>query len=99
SAGEAAHLAPAHLRDDLYPDDVPARVFVSHTRPEALLGAVQPLHTGWRHTAGLGFTNHGGTLSISGLQFVNGCSWAHVVAETARVLDRPVETLLDIAEL
>jgi phosphoketolase len=97
--GEASHLAPEQVRADLYPDEVPARVFVSHTRPEAILGALQPLHTGWQHTAGLGFTNHGGTLNVAGLLYLNGCSWAHVLAETARVTDRPLDSLLEPAEL
>lgn len=99
SDGEAAHLAPQQVRADLYPDDVPARVFVSHTRPEAILGALQPLHTGWQRTAGLGFTNHGGTLNVAGLLYLNNCSWAHVLAETARVTDRPLDSLLGPAEL
>lgn len=99
SDGEAAHLASQQVRDDLYPADVPARVVVSHVRPEALLGALQPLHTGWRHTTGLGFTNHGGTLNVAGILFLNGCSWAHVLAQTARVTDRPPDSLLEPDEL
>jgi phosphoketolase len=98
SEGERAHAAPAELRAELYPDDVPARIFVTHTRPEPLLGALQPLNTGER-TAGLGFVNHGGTLSVSGLLFINRCSWAHILAESARVLGLPREDVLTPEEL
>lgn len=99
SEGEVAHAAPAELRASLYPSDVAARVFVTHTRPEPLLGTLQPLHTGAERTAGLGFVNSGGTLNIRGMLFVNRCTWAHVLAETARVLDLPREELLTGEEL
>ncbi len=83
--GEEAHAAPADVRETLYPKEVPARLFVSHTRPEPLLGTLQPLHSG-ALTSALGYLNRGGTLSVEGLLFLNGCSWAHVVAEAARLL-------------
>jgi phosphoketolase len=98
SEGEGAHAAPAELRDELYPENIPARVFVTHTRPEPLLGTLKPLNTGQR-TAGLGFINHGGTLSVAGLLFVNRCSWAHVLAEAAQALDLPREDVLTAEEL
>ncbi len=98
SEGERAHVATAALRAELYPQDVPARVFVTHTRPEPLLGTLQPLNTGER-TAGLGFVNHSGTLNVAGLLFVNRCSWAHVLVEAARVLDLPREGVLTPEEL
>lgn len=99
SEGEHAHLAPEALRHELYPDAVPARVFVTHTRPEPLLGTLGPLHTGARHTAGLGFVNQGGTLTIPGLLFVNHCSWAHVLQTAASVLQIPAGHLLEKPEL
>ena len=68
----------------LFPAGVPARVFLTHTRPETLLGALGPLHTG--RTVGLGFANQGGTLDIAGMLFVNGASWAHAVEAAARLL-------------
>ncbi len=98
SEGEGAHAAPAELRDELYPENIPARVFVTHTRPEPLLGTLKPLNTGQR-TAGLGFINHGGTLSVAGMLFVNRCSWAHVLAEAAQALDLPREDVLTAEEL
>jgi phosphoketolase len=94
---ERGHAAPPEVVERCYPAGVPARIFLTHTRPESVLGALGPLHTGPR-TVGLGFVNHGGTLSIEGLLFVNRASWAHVLAAAARVLDLPRERLLDPAE-
>ncbi|MBE9167143.1 hypothetical protein IQ238_06215 [Pleurocapsales cyanobacterium LEGE 06147] len=59
---EMAHAAPGHVLDQLYPNSVPARVFVTHTRPEPLLGTLQSLNMGCDRTAALGFVNQGGTL-------------------------------------
>ena len=96
--GERAHAAPAALTADLYPDSVPARIFVTHTRPASLLGALQPLNTG-PQTSALGFVNQGGTLTTAGLLFINRCTWAHVLAEVARVLGLSREDLLNPQEL
>jgi phosphoketolase len=98
SDGERDHSAPADLQQRLYPDDVAARVFVTHTRPEPMLGTLQRLNTGAR-TAALGFTNHGGTLSIRGLMYVNRCTWAHVLLEASRVVGLPKGDLLTAEEL
>ena len=98
SEGERAHAAPADVQEELYPDDVPARVFVTHTRPEPLLGTLQPLNTGDR-TAALGFVNQGGTFSIGGMLFVNRCTWAHVLVECARTAGLNREDLLAADEL
>jgi phosphoketolase len=99
SKGESTQVVPTSLKAELYPNSVLARVFVTHTRPEPLLGALQPLNTGSDRTAALGFINHGGTLNVPGMLFVNRCTWAHVLAETARVLDVSCETLLTAPEL
>ncbi len=95
---EATHVAPAEVRARLYPDDVPARVFLTHTRPEPLLGVLGPLHTG-AQTVGLGFTNHGGTLDVPGMLFVNRATWAHAVEAAARVLGIDRADLLSEDEL
>jgi phosphoketolase len=96
---EKAHLTPAQLQTGLYPSSVPARIFVTHTRPEVLLGILQPLHTGIYQTGGLGFINHGGTLSVQGMLFVNRCTWGHILLEVARVLGMLQEELLTAEEL
>jgi phosphoketolase len=98
SEGERAHAAPAALRDDLYPDSVSQRVFMTHTRPEPLLGTLQPLHTGRDRTVALGFVVQGGTLTVPGMLFVNRCTWAHALAAVAGVLGLPREDLLTSEE-
>jgi phosphoketolase len=94
---EQAHVAPPDVVAALYPDSVEPRVFVSHTRPEPLLGVLGPLHTG-RRTRGLGYTNHGGTLDTPGMLFVNGCTWAHCLVAVADVLRIAREDLLSADE-
>jgi phosphoketolase len=99
TAGEEAHAAPARLREALYPPAVPHRLFVSHTRPEPLLGVLEPLHTGAGKTAALGFLGKGGTLTIAGMLFVNGCTWAHILQRAAQMLGLARESLLTAEEL
>jgi len=99
SEGERVHAAPAALRDELYPGSVPQRVFVTHTRPEPLLGTLQPLHTGRDQTVALGFVAQGGTLTVPGLLFVNRCTWAHTLAAVAGVLGLHREEFLTPEEL
>ena len=98
SEGEERHVAPANVRSELYPNEVLARLFVTHTRPESILGILQPLHTGKDTTAGLGFINKGGTLNVPGMLFVNRCSWAHILGEVAGILGMPKEELLTSEE-
>ena len=97
SPREAAHAAPEAVRDRLYPSAVPSRVFLTHTRPEVLLGAIHPVCTG-PLTVGLGFTNHGGTLDTGGMLFVNGVTWAHALDAVARLLAMDRAALLTEAE-
>jgi len=97
--GETANILPLSLQTELYPDSAPARVFVTHTRPEPMLGVLHPLNTGGDRTAALGYINYGGTLNVPGMLFVNHCTWAHVLAETANVLDMPRKALLNMSEL
>lgn len=95
---EGEHAASQQVIDDLYPDRSAARVFVTHTRPWPVLGALGRLNTGAR-TSGLGFINQGGTLDVDGLMFINRTSWAHVVAEGARVLNRDANEFLTEDEI
>lgn len=99
SEGEQAHVVRSDLRAGLYPDPILARIFVTHTRPEPLLGLLQPLHTGSDKTAALGFIGHGGTLTVPGMLFVNRCTWAHILEEAARILGLPREQFLTSQEL
>jgi phosphoketolase len=99
SEHERAHLVPTQMQAELYPNPVPARVFVTHTRPELLLGTLQPVNTGSDLTAALGFINQGGTLNVPGMLFVNRCTWAHILLEVGRVLGTLQEELLTPEEL
>jgi phosphoketolase len=98
SAGERAHQAPAAVRDRLFPAAVRRRVLLTHTRPEPMLGLLEPLWSAER-ASGLGYISEGGTYDTPGLLFVNRSSWAHCVAEVARLLDVERERLLDAPEL
>lgn len=98
SPAEAAHQAPAAIRDRVFPPAVGRRVLLTHTRPEPLLGLLEPLRAAERVGA-LGYVSEGGTYDTPGLLFVNRSSWAHAVAEVARLLDLDRGRLLDPAEL
>jgi phosphoketolase len=99
SIGEETHRVTVQLEKELYPDIVRPRIFVSHTRPEILLGVLETLHTGYGTTRALGFINHGGTLNVHGMFFVNRCSWCHILLEVTEVLGLSRDELLLEAEL
>jgi phosphoketolase len=94
---EAACLAPPDVVTALFPRAAGARLFLVHTRPEAMAGALAPLTEGVR-AAFHGYANQGGTLSVQGLVFVNGCSWAHALRSCARLLDADEVALLEADE-
>jgi phosphoketolase len=98
SPGETAHVAPDSLVAQLYPDSVEARIFISHTRPEPVLGALKPLDTG-KKTKGLGYLGHGGTLTAPGLLFINRSAWAHILVATAQVTGLSRDDLLTAEEI
>jgi phosphoketolase len=93
SEREARHAGPAAVRQRLYPDAVAARVFLTHTRPEPMLGVLAPLSTG-DGTVVLGFVNQGATLEVEGMLFLNRATWAHVVDVAARLVGAPRGDLL-----
>ncbi len=74
------------------------RVFLTHTRPEAYLGALRRIDTGPDTTRALGFINRGGTLDVPGLLFANRCTWAHATAAALAVLGLPEDTVLTMDE-
>jgi phosphoketolase len=98
SPAEETHQAAPALIDRLFPRQVQPRLFVTHTRPEVLLGVLAPLHTGAK-TSGLGYINRGGTLNTPGLAFYNRASWAHCLAEAARLLELPLDRVLEDREI
>jgi phosphoketolase len=98
SKGEEAHAVPDDLKHDLYPDSVRSRIFVVHTRPETILGVLHPLTTGG-YTGALGFIGQGGTLTTSGMLFINRSTWAHTIDKAAQLLGLPRERLLSSEEM
>ena len=91
-------MADPELVDRLYPASVTPRVFLTHTRPEPLLGALAPLHTGAR-TIALGFLNQGGTLSVGGMLFMNRATWAHCLDAVDSLLGLRRDDLLASDEI
>jgi hypothetical protein len=63
-----------------------------------MLGLLEPFHNA-ALKSGLGYISQGGTYDTEGLLFVNRSSWAHCVAEVARLLGLAQEHLLERAEL
>lgn len=84
---ENRHLASQEYMKYLYPYRVISRIFVTHTRPEIILGMLQSLNTGKDRKVGLGFINKGGTLNVPGMIFVNRCSWAHIVDKVTEIFN------------
>lgn len=99
SERERVHNTSDSMQKSLYPDSVPARIFVTHTRPEPMLGILQPLNTGRGKTSALGFINHGGTLNVPGMLFVNRCTWAHIILEITHITGMPAKELLTSEEI
>lgn len=97
TARERTHQATPETRARLFPEHCRAVVLASHTRPEPMLGLLEPLYG--RSVAALGYTNVGGTHNTPGLLFVNAASWAHLLVEAARLLGLPREHVLDPPEL
>lgn len=99
SERERVHMASPDAQETLYPDLVLGRIFVTHTRPEMMLGVLQPLNTGRGRTVALGFVNKGGTLNVPGMLFVNRCTWTHILDEVATVLRMRREEILTAEEI
>jgi len=77
---EAIYTTDEATKNKLFPEKIKLRVFVSHLRPEVLLGHCRPLDLGNQRCLALGYINQGGTLDTSGLLKANGCD-AGAVAE------------------
>lgn len=97
---EALALAPLSVREALFGNTACARLLLTHTRPEPLLGVLQPLdnNPAWRLRA-LGYRNRGGTLNVAGMLYANRCSWVHALAACADALKLPRSALLGAEEL
>ena len=98
-AAEAGFVHADAFLEALVPAGVRARVIVSHTRPEPMLGVLRRFDTGAVATRALGFVNRGGTLDVDGMLFANRCTWAHIVEACALACAETPDRYLDAAEL
>lgn len=87
-------VADEMVRDALFPQRVQYRVFLTHVRPELLLGVCRPLDLGVNNCSALGFINQGGTLAEGEMLYVNRCTWAHALAEVSRLCGQPATAWL-----
>jgi phosphoketolase len=95
---EAGSTATDSEMAALFSRQIRARIFISHTRPAVIAGILRRLDTGPHGTSLLGYQNHGGTLDTGGMLYANRCTWAHIVAESARLLGLEPQRLLAAAE-
>lgn len=86
-------------RERLFPHRMHRRVALTHMRPEVFRGHLHTLFPQPVHSRVLGYINRGGTLNEAGMLFANHCSWGHVLAACAAVLDKPPGEWLSSAEL
>jgi len=96
SPSEAAHSNWDRHASVLY-GKTEKHVLICHTRPEPMCGMLQTLFAGHAFV-GLGYRNRGGTLDANGMLFANRCSWAHIVAGAAELLNIDPAELLSEAE-
>lgn len=96
---EAAWQTSAAVQERLFPANVQARLFFTHTRPEVILGHLRNLDLGAQKTAALGYINRGGTLDVHGLLLANSCSWAHGLAKLAQLSGNAPSAWLTADEL
>jgi phosphoketolase len=97
SAAEQTHASWDRCGTDLYAA-TRAHVLLCHTRPEPMLGLLQPVLADAAVVA-LGYRGRGGTLDTQGMLFANGCSWAHALKAAAELLHIDLADLLDDAEI
>ena len=96
---EAQAIAPAAMRDSLFPVRYRRRVLLTHMRPEVARGHLWPIFGDSRYNRVLGYRNRGGTLDEAGMLFANQATWAHVVQAVAEVLAIAPQALLQDDEL
>ena len=86
-------------RERLLPSRLHRRVALTHMRPEVFRGHLHTLFPDPARSRVLGYINRGGTLNEAGMLFTNRCSWGHVLAACACVMDKPPGEWLSSAEL
>jgi phosphoketolase len=95
---EQKHLAKKLVLEKILPKNIEHILIVSHTRPEIILGILQPLWQGRKSVRAIGFINCGGTLEVDDMLCVNQCSWAHIVQNVKVILGIKSDKLLSKVE-
>jgi phosphoketolase len=95
---EEAFVVPDQVIRDLFPPGL-ARLLVTHTRPEMMMGLLRRLDEGPSLLRAHGYLSRGGTLDAPGMLFANRSTWAHLILSAAGLLGLPAETLLSPSEL
>ena len=98
SVAERKQRVEAKVSEQIFPSTIDKRLFLSHTHPSAILGALSDYHTG-STTKALGFINQGGTLNTAAMLFVNRASWCHILLEACGLLGLDDLELLSEEEL
>ena len=81
---EQPFVCSSSQQTKLFDDEIRLRIFVSHMRPEILLGTCRPLDLGNDRCLAFGYRNRGGTLDTLGLLEANQCSARFIVAATLK---------------
>jgi phosphoketolase len=92
-------LVAAATVAELFPQDCPQRVLLTHMRPEVLRGHLWPIFGEAANNRVLGYINRGGTLDEAGMLFANRASWAHVLQAVAELRGVPLADWLSAEEL
>ena len=64
-----------------------------------MAGVLRRFDNGPKRTRYLGFRNRGGTLDTAGMQFANGQTWAHIVAEACSAMETDIAGILSSEEM
>lgn len=77
--------ADKNIIEKIIPQNIKEIIIASHTRPEIMIGTLQPF---WRHhnVRSFGFINRGGTLDTGGMLFVNKSSFVHILQHLETVV-------------
>ncbi len=92
--GEQNNLAKKSVLQKILPKNIDHILIISHTRPEIILGILQPLWQNKKSVKAIGFINNGGTLGIDDMLYINKCSWAHILQNVANIIDIKSDDLL-----
>jgi phosphoketolase len=97
-AQDASTLASRESIEEFFPHESPARVFITHFRPEIALGMLRPLYRSREQTRALGFIYRDETDDRRGMLPANRCTWLHVLVAAAESLQTSPEDFLSTQE-